>query len=126
MVSQWLFSFASSQISSIYDIHTEGHPLIIALVLFFITSPAEEIFWRGFIQKMAMDKYESLSGWLLGSAINAGVHLASGKSCINHSRTGGRNALGLPLLEKQKPGPLHRLPLSVDCKYFFTGTYDLK
>ena len=78
IVSQWLFPFAPSQISSIYELRTEGQPFTIALVLLFITSPAEEIFWRGFVQKWAMDKYGSYPGWLLASAIYGGVHLFSG------------------------------------------------
>ncbi|NLC77068.1 MAG: CPBP family intramembrane metalloprotease [Clostridia bacterium] len=77
-VSQWIFPFARGQVASIYEIRTQGQAMVIALVLLFITSPAEEIFWRGFIQKWAMEKYGDLRGWLLGSCIYAGVHLASG------------------------------------------------
>jgi len=77
-VSQWLFSFAQGQVHSIYQIRTEGQPLLIALVLLFITSPAEEIFWRGFIQKWAMDRFGELPGWLLGSLVYAAVHISSG------------------------------------------------
>lgn len=77
-VSQWLFSFAQGQVHSIYDIRTEGQPLLIALVLLFITSPAEEIFWRGFIQKWAMDRFGELPGWLLGSLVYSAVHISSG------------------------------------------------
>lgn len=46
-ISQWLFSFAQGQVHSIYQIRAEGRPLLIALVLLFITSPAEEIFGVG-------------------------------------------------------------------------------
>lgn len=77
-VAQWLFPFAESQVTSIYDIRTESQAIVIALVLLFITSPAEEIFWRGFIQKWAMERFGNLYGWLLGSCIYAGVHIASG------------------------------------------------
>lgn len=77
-ISQWIFPFAQGQVNSIYDIRTEGAPFVIGLVLLFITSPAEEIFWRGYIQKWAMEKCGDLWGWLLGAAIYAGVHIASG------------------------------------------------
>lgn len=77
-ISQWIFPFAKGQITSIYNIRTQGQAITIALVLLFITSPAEEIFWRGFIQKWAMERYGNLNGWLLGSCLYAGVHLASG------------------------------------------------
>lgn len=76
--SQLLFNFADSQISSIYNIRTQGDILIIGLVLLFITSPGEEIFWRNFLQKWAMEKFGDFPGWLLGSIIYAGVHISSG------------------------------------------------
>ncbi|NLW25688.1 MAG: CPBP family intramembrane metalloprotease [Clostridia bacterium] len=76
--SQLLFNFAGSQISSIYHIRTQSDILIISLVLLFITSPGEEIFWRNFLQKWAMEKFGEFPGWLLGSLIYAGVHISSG------------------------------------------------
>lgn len=78
IISQWLFGFAKSQVSSIYDIRTQGELIIITLVLLFITSPAEEIFWRGFLQRWAMQRFGGLAGWLLGAVIYAGVHISSG------------------------------------------------
>lgn len=42
-LSDWLFRFAPHQVSAIYDIRHEGSPLAMALVLLFITSPAEEV-----------------------------------------------------------------------------------
>lgn len=77
-ISQWLFSFAQGQVHAIYQIRTQGEMLVMALILLFITSPAEEIFWRGFIQKWAMDRFGDLPGWLVGSLVYAGVHLSSG------------------------------------------------
>lgn len=76
--SRLLFDFAGSQIVSIYGIRSEGETLPIFLVLFFITSPGEEIFWRGFLQKWAMDKYGRFNGFLLGSILYAAVHIVSG------------------------------------------------
>ncbi|HHV64076.1 MAG TPA: CPBP family intramembrane metalloprotease [Peptococcaceae bacterium] len=78
IISQLLFNFAGSQISSIYNIRTQGNVLIIVLVLLFITSPGEEIFWRNFLQKWAMEKFGEFQGWLIGSIIYAGVHISSG------------------------------------------------
>lgn len=78
ILSQWMFSFAEGQITSIYQIRFEGQTLLIALVLLFITSPAEEIFWRGFMQKRAMEKLGDFKGWLLASTLYAAVHIASG------------------------------------------------
>lgn len=78
ILSQWMFSFAEGQITSIYQIRFQGQTILIALVLLFITSPAEEIFWRGFIQKWAMEEFGGVKGWLLSSVFYAGVHITSG------------------------------------------------
>lgn len=73
-----LFSFAKGEIVSIYDIKTQGQAVFIAFILFFITSPGEELFWRGYVQRWAMEKFGKNTGWLLGSGIYAAVHIFSG------------------------------------------------
>ena len=77
-VSSLIFSFGPEQVGNIYNIRREGQPLMIALILFFITSPGEEIFWRGFLQKWAMARLGPLGGWLLAALVYGGVHLSSG------------------------------------------------
>ncbi len=77
-LSQLMFSFAKPQISSIYHIRTQAEAFIIALVLLFVTSPGEEIFWRHFIQRWSMQTFGSYKGWLIASLIYAGVHIPSG------------------------------------------------
>ena len=77
-LSQFLFHFAKPQIVSIYGIRTQGEALIIALILLVVTSPGEEIFWRGFVQRRLAHKFGARNGWLLASAIYAAVHIASG------------------------------------------------
>ena len=46
-----------------------------ALVLLFITSPAEEVFWRGFVQRWFMHRFGGKAGWLLAVCVYAGVHV---------------------------------------------------
>ena len=77
-LSGWLFRFAPHQVSAIYDIRHEGSPLAMALVLLFITSPAEEVFWRGFIQRWFTHRFGGKAGWLLAVCVYAGVHVFSG------------------------------------------------
>lgn len=77
-VSQWIFHFAKPQIASIYTIRTQGEAFVITLILLFVTSPGEEIFWRGFVQKRLMDRLGTVPGYLCASAIYAAVHVASG------------------------------------------------
>ena len=77
-LSGWLFRFAPHQVSAIYDIRHEGSPLAMALVLLFITSPAEEVFWRGVIQRWVTHRFGGKAGWLLAVCVYAGVHVFSG------------------------------------------------
>jgi hypothetical protein len=77
MVSNLLFDFAASQIGGIYD-KGVGTPIWrIALLLFLITGPAEELYWRGYLQKNLMVRYGQWQGWLLATTIYAGVHIWS-------------------------------------------------
>lgn len=77
LVSTSLFSFAGQQIGSIYA-KGQGTPhWVIFLLLFFVTGPSEEIFWRGFLQKQLIDRFGGWGGWALATAIYAGVHIWS-------------------------------------------------
>lgn len=78
LLAAYFFAFATDQIAAVYKIRTQGKPLFIALVLLFITSPGEEIFWRGFLQRWAMAKYGRLQGFWLISLLYAAVHLITG------------------------------------------------
>ena len=107
-LSGWLFRFAPHQVSAIYDIRHEGSPLAMALVLLFITSPVEEVFWRGFVQRWFMHRFGGKAGWLLAVCVYAGVHVFSGNLMLVMA------ALGLALLENRQPRPLHPFPCFLD------------
>ncbi len=69
--------FGQHQIGAIY-LKGEGTPLwVIALLLFFVTGPSEEIFWRGYLQRTLMLRFGSWQGWLLATVVYAAVHLWS-------------------------------------------------
>ena len=77
LISTALFPYAAHQIGGIYD-KGAGTPMwVIALLLFFITGPSEEIYWRGFLQHNLMRRFGGWQGWLLTTAIYAGVHIWS-------------------------------------------------
>jgi membrane protease YdiL (CAAX protease family) len=77
VVSSAVFSFAPNQIAAIYS-KGEGTPLwIISLLLFFITGPSEEIYWRGYLQRNLMGRFGNWQGWILASIVYAGVHIWS-------------------------------------------------
>jgi hypothetical protein len=77
LVSTALFPFAQQQIGAIYG-KGEGTPMwVIALLLFFVTGPCEEIYWRGFLQQTLSRHFGGWQGWLLATGIYAGVHVWS-------------------------------------------------
>ena len=90
-VSVSVLPFASGQIGSIYAIRQEAAPGVIALALIFLTSPCEELFWRGFLQRFSMARFGEVRGWLLTALAYAGVHVASG----NFMLTGAALTAGL-------------------------------
>jgi len=76
-VSTVLFPFAGSQIGGIYE-KGVGTPMwVIALLLFFITGPSEELYWRGYLQRNLMARFGQWQGWLLATTIYAAVHIWS-------------------------------------------------
>lgn len=78
LVSTWLFPFAEGQIGGIYA-KGVGTPLwVVALLLFFVTGPSEEIYWRGYLQRQLMQRFGGWQGWLLATGVYAGVHLWTG------------------------------------------------
>jgi membrane protease YdiL (CAAX protease family) len=76
-VSTALFDFAGRQIGGIYH-KGEGTPLwAITLLLFCVTGPSEEIFWRGYLQRNLMERFGRWPGWAIATAVYAGVHVWS-------------------------------------------------
>lgn len=50
-LSSLMFDFARPQVDMIYGMKEGENPWILSLLMLFIIGPAEEIFWRGFLQK---------------------------------------------------------------------------
>jgi len=76
-VSTAIFDFAGRQIGGIYHKGTGTSLLTIALLLFLVTGPSEEIFWRGYLQRSLMERFGRWPGWAAATAIYAGVHIWS-------------------------------------------------
>ena len=69
-VSQCLFDFARPQVDAVYGMKTGLPDGVIALLLLFVIGPAEEFFWRGFVQREMVKLFPSRKG--LFSAENVG------------------------------------------------------
>ncbi len=76
-ISTHILPFAAAQVDSIYVIRTGQNPWLIGGLLFFIIGPAEEIFWRGFVQKRLSKRCGMLIGFVIATAIYALVHVWS-------------------------------------------------
>ncbi len=76
-ISLACFDFAGRQIENIYH-RGEGTPAwVIAGLLFLVTGPAEEIFWRGTLQQALMERLGRRRGWATATVLYAAVHVAS-------------------------------------------------
>jgi membrane protease YdiL (CAAX protease family) len=67
--------FAAHEIQSIYSNKGQLDDWKIALLLFFWIGPAEEIFWRGMVQRILATNFGNNIGWFLAALIYAAVHL---------------------------------------------------
>lgn len=76
-VSQWLFPFARPQVNLIYGMKAGESPWLISALLLFLIGPAEEIFWRGYVQRRLSLRYNPNVGFLLATACYTLVHVAS-------------------------------------------------
>ena len=72
--SRLLFSTSPEEVSNIYTIRSKANPFVISLVLLFITSPCEEIFWRGFLQRWAVGRFGLVAGWILHASLCRSPH----------------------------------------------------
>lgn len=76
-VSGWLFSFERPQVEMIYAMKRGTSPTVIALLLLLIIGPAEEIFWRGFVQRTMMRQWGANVGLVVATACYTAVHIPS-------------------------------------------------
>ena len=50
-LSQMMFDFARPQVDTIYGMKDAESPWLLTFLMLFLIGPAEEIFWRGFVQR---------------------------------------------------------------------------
>lgn len=76
-VAVWMFPFADGQIGSIYSMKEGTNTLLIGALLLLVIGPAEEIFWRGYVQQTLSDKWGGTVAFIATTAIYTLVHLWS-------------------------------------------------
>ena len=60
--SQWLFDFARPEVDAVYSMKTGLPTWLIAVLLLVLIGPAEEFFWRGYVQKTLSKLFSAKDG----------------------------------------------------------------
>jgi membrane protease YdiL (CAAX protease family) len=76
-LAPYILSGVKSQVGGIYSLGAGTNKILIFLLLFLVTGPGEEIFWRGFLQNRLMERYGIFPGYLMSTALYSGVHVFS-------------------------------------------------
>ena len=76
-LAPYILPGVKSQVGGIYSLGAGSNKVFIFLLLFFITGPGEEIFWRGFLQDRLMERWGIFPGYLMTTALYGGVHVFS-------------------------------------------------
>jgi membrane protease YdiL (CAAX protease family) len=102
-VSRMVMPHGAAQIEEIYSLKRIRPRKELMARLGLVIGPAEEFFWRGFLQDGLMRRFGRLWGTLMGVAAYGGAHLVSGNFTLVGAATvagafwGGLYALGMPL-----------------------------
>ena len=76
--SSALFDFARHQVDGVYAMKTGLQPSVIAVLLLLIIGPAEELFWRGYVQRTMTKLHDPNTAFIVTTVIYALVHIWSG------------------------------------------------
>lgn len=76
-ISQFIFDFARPQVDSIYAMKEGSSSTLIAIALLLLIGPAEEIFWRGYVQRTLAERWGANKGFIVATAIYTLVHIGS-------------------------------------------------
>jgi membrane protease YdiL (CAAX protease family) len=76
-MSQILFNFARPHVDLIYGMKEGESAWLLTALMLFLIGPAEEIFWRGYVQKSLQQRWNPNIGFVVTTAIYALVHAGS-------------------------------------------------
>lgn len=74
-VASWMFPFARPQVDTIYGMKESQSEWVIGALLLFIIGPAEEIFWRGFVQRTISQRWNANIGFVATLLVYGLVHI---------------------------------------------------
>lgn len=102
-LSRIILPNGGEQINEIYKLKRLRPRKELMARLGLIIGPAEELFWRGFLQEGLMERFGPFWGTVMGVSAYGGVHISSGNFTLVGAATvagafwGGLYALGMPL-----------------------------
>ena len=76
-LSQLMFNFARPQVDLIYGMKEGESAWLLTALMLFLIGPAEEIFWRGYVQKQLSLRWNPNMGFIVTTAVYALVHAGS-------------------------------------------------
>lgn len=76
-LSQLMFNFARPQVDLIYGMKDGESMWLLTVLMLFLIGPAEEIFWRGYIQQNLSQRWNPNIGFIVTTVIYALVHAGS-------------------------------------------------
>lgn len=76
-LSSIMFGFARGQVDTIYGMKDGSSPVLIATLLLVLIGPAEEFFWRGFVQKSMAERMHPTTAMFVTAIVYALVHIWS-------------------------------------------------
>ena len=76
-LSQLMFDFARPQVDTIYGMKDGFSPWVLTALMLFLIGPAEEVFWRGYVQKNLSTRWSANAGFVVTTLIYALVHAGS-------------------------------------------------
>ncbi|MCM1030715.1 MAG: CPBP family intramembrane metalloprotease [Oscillibacter sp.] len=76
-IAVWLFDFARPQVDLIYGMKTGKSPWLLGELMLLLIGPAEEIFWRSYVQHTLSARYPPNKGFIMATLLYTLVHVAS-------------------------------------------------
>ena len=76
-ISSRVLDFARPQVDAIYGIRGGVSPWLLSGLMLFLIGPAEEIFWRGYVQKTLSDRFGANAGFAAATLLYALIHAGS-------------------------------------------------
>lgn len=81
-IADKLLAAAREEIVDIYRFKGNASLLRIILLMFLIIGPGEELFWRGFAQRVLSNRYGPVPGFFLAAGLYTLIHIASGNPML--------------------------------------------